>query len=93
MIQLSALKISHTIQLIESRDVARVFAMTLTGRATGPSAKGDVERLKRQLQRRKVFSQVMGEVNVVRFEAPSAQDADEYDRTFRIECVYQTRNF
>lgn len=94
-IQLSALKLSQTLDLIESGVAARVFTMVLEGNAVGEDAEYNVYRLKRRLENTQLFSSIIEEdgVKVAKYASNPEKGAHKTDRIFRIECLYQDRKF
>lgn len=88
--QLETLRIQHTIQqLAPDRKPARVFTLSLTGRATGPGAEADVQGLTRDLRDGPILSNFVREVEV-KFDADPRNKAD---RIFQIECAYRPLPF
>jgi len=92
-IQLQNLAVSHTIEASKGKARARMFSMTLSGKATGPSAEKDIHHLSRRLEEANVFAAVIEASQVTRYGADTTERAPEGDRIFQLDCTYRPRKF
>lgn len=88
--QLLSLRVNQVLQVIDKKNPARVFSMTIEGRAEGNNADADVLDLQLALRIGKPFEDVVEEVNVPRF---AADPDNRMHRLFQIECNYEPRFF
>jgi len=94
-VQLSALTINQSLDVIDDKTPARMFAMEIEGRAIGLSAERDVQHLKERLSKTEPFAAAMVEngVQVPVYGADPSATANRQDRVFKIRCVYMPREF
>ena len=89
-IHLSALKISQVLLLADEIDPARVFSMSISGKAVGSTAEADIQTLKDRLVTAPAFTAAVETVRVPEYKA----DPDnKTNRLFRIDCDYFPRIF
>jgi hypothetical protein len=90
-IQLQNLTINHTV-ILTNNAPARVFTLSLSGKAFGDGAQSYVTQLENRLQKGPAFTNAMESAKVVLFKQPdNAADGNKSDRLFQIECAYKPR--
>jgi hypothetical protein len=67
----------------------RHFAMTIEGRTSGEQAMQFVEAFKRGLEAYPASTEVLDVVDVANYAADTENEAQEFDRVFRLECRYR----
>ena len=92
-IQLRRLRANHALHLVEEKTPARVFSMSIEGRAFGEQAEQDVQALRRRLQDRPPLADLIDAVEVTKFAQDPSRDAQKNDRTFKIDCQFTPREF
>lgn len=92
-VQLTNLRISQLLQLMDERVPARIFTMTMKGRSVGASSEENVQHLEQRLRESEPFAALMKEVTVSSYGADLTEDADKDDRIFDIRCSYMEREF
>jgi Tfp pilus assembly protein PilN len=89
-IQLTSLRVSQAISLVEAKAPAKSYSLTMEGLALGPSAEDDIKRFRaRLLDRDKGVD--LAKVEVARYQAYTGTGATEYDRVFTFECSFTPR--
>jgi hypothetical protein len=89
-IQLSMLRCSQVLELIEGTTPARAFTLSLHGKAEGHDAERAVQSLQQLLLTAEPFAGALDAVEIPRFAA----DPENKDhRIFDIECRYKSRTF
>ena len=94
-IQLQKLRISQGLQLVDGAP-ARMFNMTLNGKAIGQNAAESVMTLQERLESSESFAGVLREAEVPEgtFQAITENGVvHQYDRVFQINCKYKPRKF
>ena len=94
-IELKTLQVSHGFEVQAKNMPARMFTMTVTGRAVGSGAETAVDRLRSRLQSASAFSTDVSEdgVTVSAYGADTTAGADKRDRVFAIISKYKAREF
>ena len=92
-IQMHRLRTTQALHLIDEKLPARVFAMTLEGKAVGGLAEDNVQAMRRQLAEGPPFEESVSEVKVAKFAQDPSGDAVKTDRIFTIELTYEPRAF
>jgi len=94
-IELRKLRIGQKLDVLEKNMPARMFSMTLNGRAVGASAESAVETLKVRLQSSAAFATNVAEdgVSVPSYGADVSVGAGKHDRVFTIVSQYEPRKF
>lgn len=92
-IQLHSLNIAQKLQVVEEEFPARVFTMTLSGKAVGRDAEKQVTELRQRLLNAACFDGAIEDVRVARFAADAGQNANKDDRVFELVCQYRPRMF
>jgi hypothetical protein len=92
-VQLTHLSVASTIGAVSNKAPARVFAMTLQGRATGPEAELRVQEIEARLLSAAPFSSLTKKAEVTQFGSDTAPNANKDDRVFQILCTYAPRDF
>ncbi|MDA0577216.1 MAG: hypothetical protein O3B24_03860 [Verrucomicrobia bacterium] len=92
-VQLSDLRVSQSIQLSKIEHPARLFALTLKGKAVGDDAERSVKRLENALQIEPVFTGLVQRVSIPVYGADTSPDAKRGDRVFAIACECNLREF
>ena len=92
-IQLQNLSVNHILEAAKGKARARMFSMTLSGKATGSRAEKDIHSLSRRLEKADVFAAVIEAAQVTRYGADTTESAVEGDRIFQLDCTYRPRKF
>lgn len=92
-IQLRQLSVSHGIRNEAKSPPARLFSMTIEGKASGAGADRSVSDLKNRLLGAPPFVAAVDTVNVVSYGVDTSATAGRDDRAFRIDCTYSPRTF
>lgn len=94
-IQLQKLRINQSLQLVDGTP-ARMFNMTLNGKAIGPNAAESVMTLQERMEGSESFAGVIREAEVPEgsFQAITENGiVHQYNRVFQINCKYKARKF
>jgi len=90
-IQLQNMTFSHTTGLTNNMP-ARIFALSLSGKAVGDMAQSYVTQFEDRLKKGPAFTNTMESAKVVLFKRPdNVTDENKSDRLFQIECKYKPR--
>ncbi len=92
-IQLNDLNISQSLQLTTAEKPARMFVLSLKGKAVGDDAEQSVKRLETALISNPAFESLTETVTVPLFGADTTPEAKRDDRVFEISCLYTQRAF
>jgi hypothetical protein len=90
-IQLTALSIDQVLQHVK-KVPARVFKLTLKGKAKGAFSEDNIIKLSDSLKTAKQFSEIIKKVDVWA-DIDNSKDADKNDRIFKIDCDLKPRKF
>lgn len=91
-IQLLNLQLGHSLQIAEETS-ARIYALTIKGRAVGEQAEQGIKALERTLQSAAPFQGATTNVSIPFYRADSAPEAQKEDRVFEILSRYTPRVF
>lgn len=89
--QMQRFRVSEALHLLEDNVPARVYTLSIEGKAIGEDAETNVQLLKRRLQQDPPLGDLTEEVKVSRFAQDPAKDAGRNDRIFRIESSFVPR--
>jgi hypothetical protein len=89
-LQLDSLRVSHSMQLVDGKQPARVYKLTMTGTGLGTTAQGNVQDIRRLLSDDEAFGDSMQTVDVPRY---GADPENKNRRIFEVECEYRARDF
>ena len=91
--QILKLQVDHSFQTSDSGIPARVFKLTLNGKAIGLKSEQNVQVLERRLAGNAPFGDAVREVEVPKYGADTSEGAGKYDRVFQIVAYYNEREF
>ena len=94
-IELKRLQVSQRFDVLGKDMPARMFTMTVSGRAVGSGAETAVEQLRSRIQSSSVFATNIAEngVTVSAYGADTTVGANKRDRVFTITSQYEARKF
>jgi hypothetical protein len=92
-LQLVELNLSQSFQVSEKGVPARVFAISLRGRTSGPEAENGVRSLAALLAEDAAFTNLVREVKIPTFAADTSEKAGKDDRVFEITCACREQPF
>ena len=90
-IQVASLAINQNLQIVDNK-LARVFALTMKGKTTGPDAEKSVKDLEAAIADSPPFGPLTAEVSVPEYGADTSSKAKKDDRVFTIKCAYTERH-
>jgi len=91
-IQLTDLDLRQVLQIVDKKAAARVFTLTLKGKAKGATSEGSIHALYDTLKNSPAFSPFMANVEVSGSQ-DTTKGADKNDRIFKIDCSYKPSKF
>ena len=92
-IQLQTLTMHQVLSLYKKTSPARMYALSLAGKATGRTAEKSVRGFEQKLQSSSAFTGVVEKVTVPQYGEDPSADADRDDRIFQIETDYEVQTF
>lgn len=89
--QLKVMRMEEKLEIDAKFQVQRIIKATLNGRCEGPEANAKVEAFRQALSDQPPFRDAIKSIEIMGFQEDTEAGADESDRVFQIEIVFNPR--